>query len=74
MQLCRKGQINKAKSVPRWWLQTLRQSKLIALLPDRTRKNAREAEGLHLIELAFAFLLDEEEPKCFEDARDDVHW
>ena len=56
-------------------LQTLKESKLDAPLLGKTRRDARDAEGLHLIESAFAgTLLDEEEPECFKDARDNVHW
>ena len=68
-------EIEESRSMPKWLVQTLHDSKLDAPLPTRTRFGSQHVSYVSdCFALAVASLYDEEEPILFEEAQNSKNW
>ena len=66
--------IEESKSMPKWLVQTLRDSKLATPLPHRTRGGSHHASTSFVDHSFIAETCNEEEPVSFEEAQESDHW
>ena len=68
-------EIEEARAMPKWLVQTLRDSKLDAPLPSRTRHGSHDASyASDCYALAVSSMCDEEEPVTFNEAENSKNW